>query len=177
MWSRFASTVWGSGKDLENGLDRCSTLDICNFSNKAEYNRCRAERFNHHPSQKFTRFHTRIRRNTFAKCMSVTRLHKYNNKFKKNIKVATVSQQSLHQEMLWAAITQHTEKAQNSGLSPGRHAGSYRGALLCLPRITHSASFFNISRTFYKMLTKRLSKSQNPLSVSLRRVSCECIPP
>ena len=77
----------------------------------------------------------------------------------------------------WAAITQNTEKAQNSGLSPVRPAGSYRGALLCLPRITHSASYFNISRTFYKMLTKRLSKSQNPLSVSFRRVSCGCIPP
>ena len=34
-----------------------------------DYNQCRAERFNHHSSQKFTRFHTRTTRNTFAVCM------------------------------------------------------------------------------------------------------------
>lgn len=47
-----------------------------NAGRMPDYNLCRAERFNHRPSQKFTRFHTRTTRNTFAICMPVSRQDK-----------------------------------------------------------------------------------------------------
>ena len=65
VWSRFASTVWGSGRTLRMKYDQYSTLDDISFGTTCRENTKSSGVLLPPPLSKFTRFHTKATRKHF----------------------------------------------------------------------------------------------------------------